>query len=473
MTTATILIVDDEASLRESLGKILEREGFEIRLAEDGPPGLALLQSERVDLLITDLKLPNMDGMELLKAAKLLRPELEVILITGYGTIEAAVEAMRQGAYDFITKPFKKLQILKTVEKALEKVSLVAENRQLRQRLDEETSARRELVYASPEMSAVMSLVQQVAPSSATVLVQGESGTGKEMVAEVLHRLSARRDGPLVKVSCAALPETLLESELFGHERGAFTGAAMAREGRFELAHRGTLFLDEIGELPLAMQVKLLRVLQDGEFERLGGRRTLRVDVRVVTATNRDLEKEVEAKRFREDLYYRLNVIAIDLPPLRERRGEVDLLAEYFVQLYSRKNNKELSGISPDAWELLRSYHWPGNVRELENAIERAVILTRSGTIEPDHLPPAVRRAPPATSHFVIPFGTPLEEVERRILTETLRRTGGDKNLTARLLGVAARTIYRKLDRYGQPGGDEPDKPEYEEPDSASPDLPS
>jgi two-component system response regulator HydG len=373
---------------------------------------------------------------------------VEVILITGHGGIEDAVAAMKEGAYDFLTKPFKRAALQKAVEKALEKQHLLQQNRALRRQL-EDVMLQGAIIGTAPAMRRVLDLVAQVAPSNATVLILGESGTGKELIADALHRGSARREGPCIKVNCAALPETLLESELFGHEKGAFTGAAARKEGRFELAHGGTLFLDEIGDLSPATQAKLLRVLQDGTFERLGGTKTLKVDVRIVTATNKDLEGEVKAGRFREDLFYRLNVISIVVPPLRDRREDIPLLAQHFVQRYAQRNAKAVEGLAREALDLLAAYHWPGNVRELENVIERAVVLARDAWIGPRDLPEAISAVAPEARAITIAIGTPLEEVEQRLIEETLQHTGGDKTLAAKLLGITSRTIYRKLKREG------------------------
>ncbi|MBP1777763.1 MAG: sigma-54-dependent Fis family transcriptional regulator, partial [candidate division NC10 bacterium] len=395
-------------------------------------------------ILLADLQMPKLSGQELLKAAKTIAPDVEVIVITGHGTVEDAVEAMKDGAYDFITKPFKRVQLERTIRRAAEKQALALQNRRLQARLDELQGAG-SIVGTSPVMLRTLELVRQVAPSTATVLIQGESGTGKELIADAIHHGSPRREQAFVKVNCAALPEHLLESELFGHERGAFTGAVARKEGRFELAHGGTLFMDEIGDISVAMQAKLLRVLQSGEFERVGGTRTLKVDVRLVAATNTDLAGLVREKRFREDLYYRLNVITIQLPTLRERREDIPLLAHHFLRRYAAKNAKPLGGFTEEAMDLLQTYNWPGNVRELENAIERAVVLTRSDLITPVDLPETLVRSDQAARHLVISVGTPLEEVEDRLIDETLRYTKGDKTLAAKLLGIATRTIYRRI----------------------------
>jgi two-component system response regulator HydG len=439
-----ILVVDDDEAVREALARTLEKLGYEPVLAADGQEGLDRIRESEVHIVLADLKMPGLSGQELLRAAKALSPEVEVIMITGHGTVEDAVAAMKEGAYDFITKPFRRVQLERTIRKAAEKQALVLQNRELQRRLAE-MEGTGQLLGTSAAMRRLLETVTQVAPSSATVLIQGESGTGKELVANALHAGSPRQGRPLVKVNCAALPETLLESELFGYEKGAFTGAVARKAGRFELAHGGTLFLDEIGELSAPTQAKLLRVLQDGEFERVGGTQSLRVDVRVVAATNADVAALVREKRFREDLFYRLNVITVQIPPLRERREDIPLLAQHFLRRFAQKNGKGITGFTEEALDLLQSHPWPGNVRELENVIERAVVLTRSSAISPADLPETLAGSDSAARHLVISIGTPLEEVEDRLIEETLRYTKGDKTLAAKLLGIATRTIYRRM----------------------------
>jgi len=454
-----ILVVDDDQAVREALARTLQRLGFEVVLAGDGQEGLGHVRAAPFPIVLADLKMPGLSGQELLRAVKALSPDTEVIMITGHGTVEDAVAAMKEGAYDFIAKPFRRLDLERTIRKAAEKQALVLQNRALQQRLAE-MEGRGQLLGTSPGMRRLLELIGQVAPSSATVLIQGESGTGKELVANAVHAGSPRRDRSFVKVNCAALPETLLESELFGYEKGAFTGAVARKAGRFELAHGGTLLLDEIGELSLPTQAKLLRVLQEGEFERVGGTQTLRVDVRLVTATNAELAELVRQRRFREDLFYRLNVITLQIPPLRERREDIPLLAHHFLRRFAEKNGKAVSGFTEEALDLLQSHPWPGNVRELENVLERAVVLTREAMISPADLPESLAGgADSAARHLVISIGTPLEDVEDRLIEETLRYTKGDKTLAAKLLGIATRTIYRRLKAEPEPAPSPPRDP--------------
>ncbi len=438
----TLLLVEDDPSNLESLERLCAKEGYRVVTATDARSALDILRKQRAHIVVTDLMMPGLSGMDLLKGIKAVAPETEVIMMTAYGTVETAVEAMRAGAYDFVEKPLKRLQILKSVSKAMEKAGLVAENRTLREEISQ--LRKREIIGTSPALRQVLEITGQAAPSMATVLILGESGTGKELLARFVHARSQRASGPFVGVNCAAIPESILEAELFGYERGAFTGAVQKRDGRFAQANKGTLFLDEIGELSPSVQVKLLRVLQEGEYEPLGGR-TQRADVRVVAATNRDLAAEVAAGRFREDLYYRLNVIAITSPPLRSRPGDVPLLVEHFLRVFGQRNGKGPFTVSAAAMEKLTRYPWPGNVRELENTIERAVVLARNTALDLGDFPKSMVEAEHARQELVIPIGTPLEEIERAVIRETLRVTGGDKRLTAQLLGIATRTIYRKL----------------------------
>jgi len=449
-----VLIVDDERSNLESLARIFEREECAVALAESGTAALEIVRRDRPAVVVTDLMMPGMSGEELLRAVKALAPEIEVVVMTAHGTVETAVAAMKEGAYDFITKPFKKAAVVKCVRQALEKASLVAENRALRARVAALSSGAGGLLGDAPSFRAALETLRRVAPTPASVLLTGESGTGKELAARLVHDLSPRAAGPFVPIHCAAIPETLLESELFGHEKGAFTGAVARKEGRLERAKGGTLFLDEVGEMPPAAQVKLLRFLQDGVIERVGGGEPLRIDARVVAATHRDLAQLAREGKFREDLRYRLDVVSVRLPPLRERQEDVALLAGAFLERAAASLPKHVTGFTPAAAAALERYGWPGNVRELHHAVERAVILCRGERVDTIDLPDPIRAQAPdaggaggAPSPLVLPFGTPMEEVERLVIKRTLEQTRGDKNLAAQILGIAARTIYRKLDR--------------------------
>ena len=448
-----VLVVDDAPGIRDALLKILSKEGFSVLAAADGEEAVRVLQKNEVGVVVTDLKMPRVDGAELLKIAKTISPSIEVILITGHGTVDVAVDVMKDGAFDFIQKPFNKVTVIKSIRNAFEKRSLVLENKSLHDRI-KNIQGSENVVGKSLAMRKVMELSAQVAPSTATVLITGESGVGKEVIANAIHQLSPRSDKNFVKVSCAALPETLLEAELFGYEKGAFTGAISRREGRFELAHGGTLFLDEVGDINPSVQVKLLRVLQSGEFERLGGGKTFVADVRVIAATNAHLKKLVEKKQFREDLYYRLNVINIHLPALRERKDDIPLLANYFLRRYCAKNGRTIEGIAKDTMEVLMKYPWPGNVRELENTIERAVVLSRESCIAPADLPDDIlsvsKNAEDVSSGLRvlnIPIGRiPLKDIEKIVMEETLKQSKGNKNIASKILGISTRTLYRKMD---------------------------
>jgi two-component system response regulator HydG len=450
-----VLIVDDERSNLESLTRIFERESWGVAVADAGAPALEIVRRERPAVVVTDLMMPGMSGEELLRAVKALAPEIEVVVMTAHGTVETAVAAMKEGAYDFITKPFKKAAVVKSVRQALEKASLVAENRALRARVAALASSAGGLLGDAPPFRAALDTLRRVAPTGASVLLTGESGTGKELAARLVHDLSPRAAAPFVPIHCAAIPETLLESELFGHEKGAFTGAVGRKDGRLARAQGGTVFLDEVGEMPPSAQVKLLRFLQDGVVERVGGHEPIRLDVRVVAATHRDLMQLAREGKFREDLLYRLDVVSVRLPPLRDRREDVLLLAGAFLERAAASLPKDVTGFTPAAAAALERYGWPGNVRELHHAVERAVILCRAETVDVGDLPDPIRAQAgdasgpggAAPSPLVLPFGTPLEEVERLVIKRTLEQTRGDKNLAAQILGIAARTIYRKLDR--------------------------
>ena len=450
----TVLVVDDEQANVDSVALVLTGDGANVLRAKTGAEALQTLRSEQVGVVLTDLMMPGMSGQELLRAVRAIESDTQVVLMTAYGTVEAAVAAMKDGAYDFLVKPLKKQALLKTVAQAMEKHRLLQENKQLRARL---AGAPQPIIGQSPSLRATLDIIRQAAPSSATVLLLGESGTGKELFARALHEHSPRSGGPFVPINCAAIPETILESELFGYERGAFTGAVQRKEGRIERAQAGTLFLDEVGELTPSVQVKLLRFLQEGEIERLGGSGAIKVDCRVVAATNQELAARVREGKFREDLFYRLNVIQVVLPPLRDRPEDIPLLADHFIARYAAKNGKSTRGLTRAALLAMESYPWPGNVRELEHAIERAVVLLRETEIDAADLPESVRSGGAARTAglagalegrtLTVPLGTTMEEIELRVIRETLRQTKGDKTLAAQLLGIAARTIYRKLDR--------------------------
>ena len=444
--SSLILLVDDDERLRTAAGKVLAAGDYRVVSAASGREALEQLKEIAVALVVSDLRLPDLDGIELLKRSRELRPEVEVVMITGHASVEKAVEAMRLGAYDFIQKPLDGAVLLKTVAKALEKQRLTSENRRLRRQLEQcrDVTA---LVGDSPALQSVKQLIHQIAPTDVNVLIQGESGTGKEIAADALHYLSNRRDRPFVKISCAAIPETLLESELFGHERGAFTGAAVARPGKFELADGGTLMLDEIAEMSPQLQAKLLRVLQDGTFQRLGGTREIRGDVRLLCATHTDIPKAIADGKFRQDLYYRINTVQIVLPPLRERREDIPLLAAHFLQIFTAEMGKEVHVIAPSALDQLLAHSWPGNVRELNHVIQRAVALANGDPLTSFAFAPAASNAAimseDAKANVSIPIGTKMDEATKQLVLATIKRCDGNKLKAARLLGIAPRTMYR------------------------------
>jgi two-component system response regulator AtoC len=437
-----ILVVDDEAIVRESLRDWLSDVGHHVLTAENGTQALEIIEKEKPGIAIVDLVMPGMDGIELLKKAREISPGIEVIIITAYGSIPTAIMAMREGAYDYIEKPFcpEKAELL--IERLVEHQGLLEENISLHQKLEERYRFEN-IIAKSPKMQQIIETIKVVAKSNATVLITGESGTGKELVARAIHSQSYRKDKPFVAVSCAALPESLLESELFGHEKGAFTGAHAQRRGKFEFANRGSLFLDEIGEMSANIQVHLLRVLEEKEFARVGGNELIKVDVRVISATNKDMKKAVANGQFREDLYYRLNVVTIELPPLRERREDISLLAQHFLKKFAVENQKGVIGFLPAATEFLLKYEWPGNVRELENAIERAVILAKNSYIEAADL--AQENLSPARS---APPGKSLKELEKNHILNILNETGGNYSEAARILGTSRATLYSKIKTY-------------------------
>lgn len=448
-----VLIVDDEVNALDALDDLLCEEGYKTETARDGLEAMAKLDSFDPEVVLTDLKMPRMDGLELLVRGKVKAPTAAFVVMTAFGSIDTAIEAIKRGAENYLTKPLDLDALGAIVERAMEKAKLSAEAASLRERLEKRYSFG-EIIGDHPSMQRLLKMVGQVASSRATVLICGETGTGKELIAAAIHQKSKRKDGPLVRLNCAALAESLLESELFGHERGAFTGAIGRREGRFEQADGGTLFLDEVSEIPLPVQVKLLRFLQEREFERVGGNDTLQVDVRVVAATNRDLMGLVEQGTFREDLYYRLNVIRLDMPPLRQRMSDVPPLAMHFLRRFARENEREIEGLTDDAMRALVSYSWPGNVRELENAIERAVVLTMGSTIEAELLP---QGAPPKAAagglDLMVP-GLTLADLERIVIEKTLEAVDGSTAKAAELLGISRRKVQYRLKEWAREAGE-------------------
>ena len=443
----TILIADDELNIRNGLIQAVEMEGYEGIGAEDGNRAWEIINSRNVDMVITDLRMPGMDGSELLKKIYTSYPTIPVVVLTGHGTIEDAVTAMQNGAVDFLTKPVNLNHLFVLIKKSLSSRDMARKNEELRAELDrlKSRTSYSPLVGKSPAVQRLMDTIVQIAPSRASVLITGESGTGKELVADAIVNFSDRKNKSFVKVHCAALNDNLLESELFGHVKGAFTGAVSDRKGRFEQADGGTVFLDEIGEINQSTQIKLLRVLQEHEFEKVGGEKTIKTDVRVIAATNRNLEEEIKSGRFREDLYYRLNVVRLEVPPLRERKDDIALLSTHFLNLFNEENRKNITGFTAPASKALYSYDWPGNIRELRNCIESAVVLARTDVIDLSDLPPAVSRAR-NTDEIVIPLGTTMEEAERQIINATLAWCKGNKTKTADVLGLGRKTIQRKLD---------------------------
>lgn len=445
----TLLIVDDDKSHRTMLKAHLGVEWRDIIEADDGDVAVHLVKERKIDLVLLDLKMKRMGGMEALSDIQEINPQLPVIVITAFSSVESAVEAMKKGAFDYVTKPIDAEALNLTVDRALEFNNLKKENVSLKQRLDEKFDFGN-LVGSSQAMRELGETLQLVAPTDAIVLITGESGTGKELVAGAVHHNSLRKDKPFIKVNCAALHENLLESELFGHEKGAFTGATELRKGRFELADKGTLFLDEIGDMSATTQAKILRVLQEGEFERLGGTKTLKTDVRVLAATHKDLEKMVDEGSFRQDLYFRLSVVPLHLPPLRERPMDIPALAEHFLARYSEKNRKDIRSFHSDAMEALLAYSWPGNIRELENAIERAVILCLDEQISMQHLPSQIQQALQDTESrpFAIRAGLSLKDMEKELILSTLRQTDNNRTRAAEILGITRQTLQNKLREY-------------------------
>lgn len=444
-----VLIVEDESKLLRLLELSLSEDGFTVYSAPSAEDGLSRLGHNAVDLVITDLKLPGMNGLEFLQAIKRINATLPVIVMTAYGTVETAVEAMKSGASDYVLKPFSLEEIKLIVHKELDIHQLREENRSLREALGQRYTFRN-IIAMSSRMQEVLATVSRVAPSNSTVLLGGESGVGKDLIARALHEHSRRASGPFVKINCTAIPENLLESELFGYEKGAFTGAHASKPGKFEMADKGTIFLDEIGDVPPAIQVKLLGVLQERQFDRLGGTKTLKVDVRLVAATNRDLRVALEQGTFREDLYYRLNVVPINIPPLRERKEDIPYLVDYFIKRFAKESGKSIKGITSAGLSLLTSFHWPGNVRELENIIERTVALSSGEMIDAEDIFLDTSR-PKATTGQVpfLPEGTSLEQWEDEMIKEALRRTNGNKSQAARLLGLSRNALRYRLSKIG------------------------
>ena len=443
----TILVIDDEENIRNGLAVNFEMEDYNVKTAASGKEGLSLLRKGDIDLVITDLRMDGIAGEEVVRRVATETPGIPVIVLTGHGSIDAAVNAMKAGAYDFLTKPLNLDQLNIIVKRALENRELSLKHKILQQELEVKNSFG-SMIGKNSEMQKLFELIRKVAPSKASVLITGESGVGKELVADAVHKLSPRKDGSFIKVHCAALSESLLESELFGHEKGAYTGADGMKKGRFELAHGGTIFLDEIGEINQATQVKILRVLQEKKFERVGGEETITVDVRIVAATNRSLEEEVKAGHFREDLYYRLNVVHLYVPPLRERKDDIPLLVDHFLREFARENGKNVTTIEPRARAALYKYDWPGNIRQLRNCMESAVVMCSGSEIMIEDLPPSVSKST-AEASISIPLGLPLEEAEKTLIMQNLAANKGNKSKTADILGIERKTLHRKLAKYG------------------------
>ncbi|UTC68347.1 MULTISPECIES: sigma-54 dependent transcriptional regulator [unclassified Treponema] len=442
----TVLVIDDEKNIREGLAMALEDEGYGVITADNGKTGLDIALKEEVDLVITDLRMPELSGEDVLREVISKTPGVPVIVLTGHGTVETAVEAMRMGAYDFLTKPLDLERLFLLVKRALQNRALVLQNRALLHDIETKQSFEN-IIGKSPLMEKVFEDIKKVAPTKASVLITGETGVGKELIARAIHNLSNRKDKPFVQVHCASFAESLLESELFGHEKGAFTGAVQRTRGRFEIANGGTLFLDEIGEVNQMIQVKLLRVLQEKKFERVGGTETLSVDTRIIAATNRDLIEEIKKGNFREDLYFRLNVVHIHVPPLRERKEDIPLLAAAFIKEFAEENDKKIDSMEPRARTAIYNYEWPGNIRQLQNCIQSAVVMSSDNVIHFDDLPAALREKAEASS-IRIPMGVNMAEAEKQIILQTLANQNNNKSKTADILGIGRRTLHRKLDEY-------------------------
>jgi len=446
MKKTAILIVDDEKAVRENLARYLSGDYVTYTAANGDEAVRCINERSDIEVLLSDMKMPKMDGIELLEKIHSENREIITIFVTGFSTIESAVEAMRKGAYDYLTKPIDLNKLEVTLKNAIEHKKLRSENIMLRQQIKEKFDSST-LVGKSKKVKEILDIVQRVASTKATVLIEGESGTGKELVANVIHYNSAVADGPFIKVNCSALAEGVLESELFGHEKGSFTGALYMKKGRFELADGGTLFLDEIGDLPPSIQIKLLRFLQESEFERVGGTQTLKVDVRIISATNKDLEELVRQEKFREDLFYRLKVVSIDVPPLRERKEDIGLIVNFHLNRFTEIHNKRIKGITPNAMKMIKSYSWPGNIRELMNCIESAVVMTLGEEINVNSLPPFLTMRASKQSAGRGPEN--LFDIEKKAIMDALNKAGGNKTETAKVLGIGLRTLYRKLKLYG------------------------
>lgn len=444
----TILIIDDEKNIREGLAANFELEDYNVKTAASGKEGLELISKGDIDLVITDLRMPGISGEEVLNHVVTETPGIPVIILTGHGSIDSAVDAMRHGAYDFLTKPLNLDQLGMIVKRALESRQIKIEHQELKKEVAE-NSALKEMIGSSIAMQKIQETIKKAAASKASVLITGESGVGKEVVARAIHALSPRHDKTMINVHCAALSETLLESELFGHEKGAFTGADHLQKGRFELAHGSTIFLDEIGEINQNVQIKILRVLAEKKFERVGGEQTIEVDVRVIAATNKNLEEEIKAGRFREDLYYRLNVIHIHVPPLRERKSDLPLLISAFLEEFNKENGKAVKGFSGKAKAAIMKYDWPGNIRELRNCVESAVVMSSGDEINIEDLPPAVAKSS-QENNIAIPFGITLDEAEKIIIQQNLASNKNNKSKTADILGIGRKTLQRKLSEWGE-----------------------
>ncbi|HHT9137204.1 MAG TPA: sigma-54-dependent transcriptional regulator [Candidatus Wunengus sp. YC60] len=449
MNHTVILVIDDNEEHASATAEALQKVGYKCRIATSGKEGLKIIEAGEIDIVITDLIMHDIDGLQILKTTKERLPEAEVILITGYGTVETAVDAMRKGAATYLLKPININHLRAEINKLVEKQGLVRNNKELHKQLDEKYGLSG-IIGNSPKMQKVLTIVNQISGTTATILITGESGTGKELISKIIHNNSPRKNNPLVVLNAAAIPENLLESELFGHEKGAFTGALYQRKGKFEYASHGTLFLDEIGDMPLSTQVKLLRVIEDGVVTRVGSNEAIEVDVRLIAATNQDLEKLIKEGKFREDLYFRLNVVSIKLPPLRERLEDIPLLIDAFLREFSRIHNKKVSILSPEARKILYKYPWPGNVRELKNCIESMIVVSMKDTIDTEDIPDHILQRSGETSTAPgLSAGITIEEAERELIKSTLATVGGNREEAAKMLGIGERTLYRKLDRYG------------------------